>query len=244
MNASMARHTEDEKKTGTRVKRLVQPVTPALPLRPVKRQAPLNKAKESHPLEDGVEHGTSERLPSGGWVTPDHALGIQFGELEGDHEQIVGSPARSLNQSISSVDIAPSPLPSGTFTLRQSGLLSSQEVLPDASSNNDTLTQATSSRPSSAPPPLKIPSHKSACTPQPTLQTSVVELPAEASISRSSSLQISFLYQKDLDSISSGSVPCSRSPIVVELPTMSQPTGSGTSSLKFSEPTGLGYYRS
>jgi hypothetical protein len=244
MNASMARHTEDENRTGARVKRLVQPVTPALPLRPVKRQAPLNKAKESHPLENRVEHGTSERLLSGGWATPDHGLRIQFGELEGDHEQTVGSPARSLNQSISSVDIAPSPLPSGMFTLKHFGLLSSQEILPDASSNNDTLTQATSSRPSSAPPPLKGPSHKSACTPQQTLQTSVVELPAEASISRSSSLQISFLYQKDLDSISSGSTPCCRPPILVELPTMSQPTGSGTSSLKISEPTGLGYYRS
>jgi hypothetical protein len=157
--------------------------------------------------------------------------------LEGDHEQTVGSPARSLNQSISSVDIAPSPLPSGMFTLKHFGLLSSQEILPDASSNNDTLTQATSSRPSSAPPSLKIP-------PQQTLQTSAVELPAEARISRSSSLQISFLYQEDLDSTSSKSTPCSGSPILVELPNMSQPTGSGTSSLKISELTGLGSYRS
>ncbi len=228
----MARHTEDGHKGGSKGKCLIQPVVPALPLRPMKRRPTSNKAQESRPVETVIEDGTSERLLSGGQGTPDRALKIQFGELQGDVDHFGADSPASFNETNSSGDVATSPLPSSMCALRQLWTLNAQNALPDAS-NNDTLTQATSSRPSSAPPTLKFPSDDLAHDPRQPLQTSVVELPAEASISRSSSLKISFLYQEDLDSASQASTPYSGSPTLSVLPAMSHlpPTMHGTSLL-------------
>lgn len=207
MNALPARNTEDKESRYARMMHATKVVVPALPLRPVKGRPVFNKAEEPISVENDTQHASSERLPSGGWSTPSNALSIQFGELEGDQ-----SPA-SFEQTTSSQDVAPSALPS------------------DAS-NHDGLTQATSSWPSSIPPTLKLTSNAPAHDPQQALQeASVVELPAEARIFRSPSLNISFLYQEDIDSASTRSTVYSGSPILAALPTMSQP-----SSLLYSEP--------
>ena len=239
----MARHTEEENKRGSSGKYVVQPVIPALPLCPVKKRTTSdNKTQESAQTKKGTtldiksqetlqtenadQNSTSGPLESGGWSTPDHGLKLQFGELEGDHEHVVDSPPK---QPDSSSDVATSTSLCGMFAPRQNRRLDSQNSLPHASIN-DTSTQDVSSRPSSASATPKMIPAESSHTPQRTLQTSVVELP-DASIPYFSALNISFVYQEDLDSASSASTICSGSPTVFTPPstTSEQRTPSGMS---------------
>lgn len=121
----MACHTGEGDSGSSKVKHVAQHVIPALPLRPVKRRPAPNKAHDAAPVENGPEHGTSERLPSGGQDTPDRALKVQFGELERDHEQAVYYSLPSFENTSSST---PSTLPSGMFALGQYGILNSEIV--------------------------------------------------------------------------------------------------------------------
>ncbi len=207
----MAGQTEEKDSGSSRVKRVVRPVIPALPLRPVKRRPAPRKVQDVDPMDDEPQRGTSMPLLSGGCGTSDCPLEIQFGETKGDRERPADySPASCANTS-SSVDVTFSSVPSGMFELGQLEVSKAEKSLPDASNNNDTLTQGTSSRTSSAPPTLNTFSDSPPPTQKQTLHTSVVQLPAEASISRSTSLRISFLYQEETDSTSTGSTPNSES---------------------------------
>lgn len=235
MVALMAGHIENGDKGGSGARRAVQPIIPVLPLRPVKKGAQLIPQQKPAQIKNGVSNG----LLSGGFERPDHTIRIQLGELEGDHEQVAHSPALS-NQTGSSMDAAPSPLPSGMFVPRQLSMLKAQKVLSDAS-NNDTLTQATSSRPSSTSPTFNLASVDP--TSESKLQPPVVELPPDAYISRSASLKISFLYQEDLDSASSTITPHSRSPTISAFPEMSPaPIGAGMYMNRVSELSSSGNY--
>ena len=223
MDASMACHTEkkDSKDSGkSRGKHIIRHVIPALPLRPVQRRPALDKARDAASVENRLEHSASEPLPPGGQATPDpdQAIKVQFGEMEEDHKHNVYYSPASFGNNTSLAGVAPSSssLPPATFALARRGISNSEKSLLDASNNNDTSTpatstQATSSWTSSSPPNFK-PSSDSDSAPhtrQQPLHTSVVELPAEASISLSSSLNISFLYQQESDSDSTGSTPYS-----------------------------------
>lgn len=201
---------------------MIQPVVPVLPLRPLRRRPIFKQAEDFFAVENDNEHASSERLPSGGWRTPSNGLSIQFGELGGDR------PAASFNKTGSLVEVALSPMPSGMSAPRHVGILSSQKLLPDTS-NNDSLTQAASSQPGSIPPTLKFPSNNPTPKLPETLQTSVVELPAEARTSYSS-LNISFLCQEDIDTPSTTSTVSSGSPTLEALPKMSEPSGTSSQS--------------
>ena len=208
----MAGQTEEKDSRSSSVKRVVRPVIPALPLRPVKRRPASKKLQDVDPVEDEPQRGTSMPLPSGGCGTPDRALKIQFGEARGDHEQPAHySPASLTQPDSSSLDVTLSSVQSGMFELGQLEVSNAEKSLPDASNNNDTSTQGISSRTSSAPPTFNTSSDSPPPTQKQTLHTSVVQLPAQASISRSSSLQISFLYQEESDSDSTEFTPDSES---------------------------------
>ncbi|ERF76776.1 hypothetical protein EPUS_02315 [Endocarpon pusillum Z07020] len=207
----MAGQTEEKDSGSSSVKRVIRPVIPALPLRPVKRQPASKKHQDVDPVEDEPQRGTSMPLLSGGCSTPDRALKIQFGETKGDCEQAVHYSSASFAHTSSSLDVTPSSVPSGMFELGQLEVSNAEKSLPDGSNNNDTLTQGISSRTSSAPPTLTTSSDSPPPTQKQTLHTPVVQLPAQASISRSSSLQISFLYQEETDSASTESTPDSES---------------------------------
>ena len=223
----MARHTEQSSSAISRAKPGFQPVMPVLPLRPMKRRPAAGKAQEATLVKNGAEHNTISRLPSGGCGTPDQTLKIQFGEVGQDDEQAMNYSLTSFDQTCPSVDVV---LPSSMLALRQLGILVSQKLLPDTS-NNDDLTQNTLSRPSSVPLTLKSISDDPPHSRRQTPQTSVVELPAGASIPCCSSLNISFLYQEDHDCASPTSNLCSETPVLVKLPTVSQPLNpAGTSS--------------
>lgn len=220
----MVRHIENGDPGGSQGKIVVQRVIPALPLLPIKRRSTSKKDQESATVENGIEPVTTEAAPSSccGDVS-DHACKTQFRGLGGNDEHLVDSPTTSsLNETSSSVGVAFSPLPSGMFRLKRLGVLNSKKLLPGASkSNNNTLTQGDSSRASSAPLIFKFSSDDPTPNSQQPLRTSVVELPAEASISRSSSLKISFLYQEDLDSASPTINPYIEHSNLVLLPKMS-----------------------
>jgi hypothetical protein len=215
MDASMACHTVEKEGAKSRAKQVNRHVIPALPLRPVQKRPALDKARDAASVENKSEYG-GQATPD-----PDQAIKVQFGEVEEDHMHTVYCSPVSFGNNTSLVDVAPSSLQSGTFSLAQRGISNSEKSLLDASNNNnnDTSTQANSSCTSSSSPYFKPSSDSTSHTPhtphtrQQPLQTSVVELPAEASISLSSSLNISFLYQQDSDSDSTESAPYSESVI-------------------------------
>jgi hypothetical protein len=209
MDASMACHTGEKDNGKPRGKHVVRYVIPALPLRPVQRKAAVNKARDTALVENKSKHCASEPFPPAGQVSPrpDGAIKVQFGEMEEyDKHSVYCSPA-SFGNNTSSVDVTPSSLLSRTFALAQRGISDSEESLLDTSHNNDTSTQATSSWTSSSSPNFKPSSDRTPHIRQQPLQTQtpVVELPAEAGILLSSSLNISFLYQQDSDSDSTES---------------------------------------
>lgn len=224
----MAGQTEEKDSGSSSVKRVARPVIPALPLRPVKRQPASKKVQDVDPVEDEPRRGTSMPLLSGGCGTPDRALKIQFGETKGDCEQAVHYSSASFTHTGSSLDVTLSSMPSGMFELWQLEVSNAEKSLPDGSNNNDTLTQDISSRTSSAPPTLNT-SDSPPTTQKQTLHTSVVQLPAQASISRSSSLQISFLYQEEIESASTESTPDSESKTPPLNPQPLNPPGTSTS---------------
>ncbi len=207
----MAGQTEQKDSGSSSVKRVIRPVIPALPLRPVKRRPASKRVQNVDPVDDEPQRGTSMPLLSGGCGTSDRALEIQFGETKGDRERLANYSPTSIVNTSPSVDVTFSSVPSGMFELGQLEVSEAEISLPDASNNNETLTQGVSSRTSSAPPTLNTFSDSPAQTQKQTLHTSVVQLPAQASISRSTSLQISFLYQEESDSTSTNSTPNSES---------------------------------
>lgn len=120
MNALMAHHTGDGDRGGSRAKYIVRPVIPALPLR-LMRESSSKKATVSSPARNEVGQSISQATPASGWSTPENALKIQFGGMEGDSERLADTPA-SLNQTCSPLNAAPSPLPSSMFALTAFGV--------------------------------------------------------------------------------------------------------------------------
>ena len=214
----MAGHTEEGSRGGSSRNYVLRTVIPALPLRPMKKRTTSDsKVQEFVQGKNTIPNGPCERLKSGGWTTPEQDIRLQFGEVEGDHEQVIDSLENDFPASVSTT-----PLPSGMFAPRQ---------LPDAC-NNDTSTQDASSRPSSASQNLKASSLGPSHPLQQALQKSTVELPADAMVSCFSSLNISFLYQEDPNSASQSSTLYSGSPIVTPRTASQEPTPPGKSTLE------------
>lgn len=108
----MASHAKSGVERGSRVNYAIRPVIPALPIRPVNLQFGVKKPENLAPVQSPVEQDIETDVPPCECSPQDHVTRIQFGQVEGDHEQTVDSP-RASNQTNSSVVPVPSPLHSG-----------------------------------------------------------------------------------------------------------------------------------